>query len=123
MSAVDDQSMAAARLLELIDAQAAPVVVDVRSPCEFDGGHVPGAINIPFWAVPMAPIPATVEDRIVVYCGHGPRAVAARIALGWRGFRHVAVLSGHMSAWHAAGLREETPPFSPPSRTPRDEPV
>ena len=104
---MDDQSIAAARLLGLIDARAAPVIVDVRSQREFNAGHVPGAINIPFWTTLTAPIPATVEDRVVVYCGHGPRAVAARTALRWRGFRRVTLLPGHMAAWKAAGLREE----------------
>ena len=102
-----DPPIAPERLLELIDAQAAPVIVDVRSRREFRAGHVPGAVNIPFWTTPTAPIPATVEDPIVVYCGHGPRAVAARTALRWRGFRQVTLLPGHMAAWKAAGLREE----------------
>ena len=107
MSVLDDQSIAAARLLGLIDARESPVVVDVRSQREFKAGHVPGAINVPFWTTPTVAIPVTVEDRIVVYCGHGPRAVAARAVLRWRGFRRVTLLSGHMAAWKEAGFREE----------------
>ena len=102
-----DPPIAPERLLELIDTQAAPVIVDVRSRREFRAGHVPGAVNIPFWTIVSAPIPAKVEDPLVVYCGHGPRAVAARRMLRWRGFRHVGLLSGHMSAWRAKGLKSQ----------------
>ena len=36
-------------LLEQIKKGQAPTVVDVRSGGEYQAGHVPGAINIPFW--------------------------------------------------------------------------
>jgi rhodanese-related sulfurtransferase len=103
----DDSRIDPTRLLELIARGTGPLVVDVRSRREFRHGHVPGAINIPFWSLLCAPVPATLDDPIVVYCGHGPRAVAARRALSWRGFRRIALLSGHMSAWRTAGLKQE----------------
>jgi rhodanese-related sulfurtransferase len=104
----DDSAISAKRLLELIEAKAAPVVLDVRSHREYRTGHVPGAINVPFWTIPTASIPAMGPDRVIVYCGHGPRAVAARSLLRWRGFRRVVLLAGHMSAWRAGGHEEET---------------
>jgi hydroxyacylglutathione hydrolase len=99
-----------AELLEAIDSERPPVVLDVRSRWEFTRGHVPGAVHIPFWSMPArAPALAALKDRpVVVYCGHGPRAWFARAILQWTGFRHVALLEGHMSAWRRAGLREET---------------
>ena len=99
--------MAAERLLQLIDSHAAPRVVDVRSRREFADGHVPGAVNIPVGEIATAAIPAGSEDPIVVYCGHGPRAALARAILRWRGFRRVALLTGHMSGWQRSRLREE----------------
>ena len=102
-----DPPIAPERLLELIDTQAAPVIVDVRSRREFRAGHVPGAVNIPFWTIVSAPIPAKVEDPLVVYCGHGPRAWFARAVLRWNGFKRVALLEGHMSRWRREGLRQE----------------
>jgi rhodanese-related sulfurtransferase len=97
----------AERLLELIEAKAAPVVLDVRSRREYRAGHVPGAVNIPFWTVPGASLPAAPGDQVIVYCGHGPRAIAARSLLRWKGFRRVTLLAGHMSGWRSRGNPEE----------------
>lgn len=101
--------MTASDLLALISAGTAPTVLDVRSPLEFTRGHVPGAVNIPFWKLlGRAPgIRLSPGDPIVVYCGHGPRAWLAGAALQRRGFRRVEYLEGHMSQWRRAGLHEE----------------
>jgi len=100
--------MTASDLLALISAGAPPKVLDVRSPREFTRGHVPGALNIPFWKLLSGP-PTLLspDDRLVVYCGHGPRAWLAGAALQRRGFRRVEYLEGHMSRWRRAGLRRE----------------
>lgn len=85
-----------------------PVVVDVRSSFEYQAGHVPGAIHIPFWSVPFKRGMLPKEhDGLVVYCEHGPRAVLARSLFLMLGVRPVAYLKGHMSAWRQAGLPME----------------
>ena len=63
-------------LLALIQAGAAPTIIDVRSRREFQQGHVPGARLLPFWKLMSASqkIEASSEDLLVLYCGHGPRA-------------------------------------------------
>jgi rhodanese-related sulfurtransferase len=98
------------RLRALIDDGAQPTILDVRSAREYANGHVPGAVNIPFWRVATASIPASVDDPIVVYCGHGPRAAFALMLLSRRGFTRVACLRGHMSKWREAGRPEERGP-------------
>jgi rhodanese-related sulfurtransferase len=92
-----------------IESGQAPVILDVRSRAEYEGGHVPGAINVPFTEVAerVSALPARPEDPIIVYCGHGPRAWLAGVALRRRGFRRVSYLKGHMSGWKKAGLAEE----------------
>jgi rhodanese-related sulfurtransferase len=99
----------AAALLASIDAGTAPTILDVRSRQEFERGHVPGAIHIPFQSVSrrIGEIPCGHDDPLVVYCGHGPRAWLAARVLRARGFRRVGSLTGHMSGWRRAGLREE----------------
>lgn len=101
--------ISASRLLASIDAGDAPVILDVRSRAEFVAGHVPGARHIPFWRVSRRigelAIPAGAE--LVVYCGHGPRAVFAAGALRRRGYTRITYLEGHFSKWRTAGLREE----------------
>src|SRR2546422_96867 len=103
-------SITASDLLARIDRGDAPPILDVRSAREFERGHVPGAIHVPFAAIGarLSEIPARREQPIVVYCGHGPRAWIAGSALRRRGFERVIYLKGHMHGWRHARFREET---------------
>jgi outer membrane protein assembly factor BamB/rhodanese-related sulfurtransferase len=97
-------------LMEQIGAGNPPIILDVRSKREFDAGHVPGAIHLPFWRVgsqwrTLAPMR---ENSIVVYCGHGPRAHIAGGALKRRGFTRVTYLKGHMKKWKQLALPLKT---------------
>ena len=95
-----------AQLLATLTADAAPLVLDVRSRREFRRGHVPRAVHVPFWVIPSR-LRGARDSRdvpVVVYCGHGPRAWFARAVLRMNGFRHVALLEGHMSRWKREGL-------------------
>jgi len=94
-----------AELLDRIADRDPPLILDVRSAAEFAAGHVPGAINIPFYAVlfrasELGPRP---DVPVIVYCGHGPRAHLASAALRARGFTRVSCLAGHMAEWRKAG--------------------
>ena len=86
-----------------IAAGRAPAVLDVRSASEFRAGHVPGAINLPYWKLLLgAAPPFPVDAEVVVYCGHGPRARLAGAARRRRGVRQVSLLDGHWAAWSRA---------------------
>jgi rhodanese-related sulfurtransferase len=104
-----EDAISPAALLDRIGRGDAPAVLDVRSPGEFAGGHVPGAVNVPFTSVlaGSGDVRAQKSQTVVVYCGHGPRAWLAGAALRWRGYARVTYLRGHMAAWRRAGLREE----------------
>ena len=39
------------QLLTAIEKKTAPVIVDVRSQSEYESGHVPGAMHLPFYAM------------------------------------------------------------------------
>ena len=105
----DRVEVAAQVLLDQIDSNTAPMILDVRSAKEFSEGHVPGALNIPFESVAARAqeLPGARQSPVVVYCGHGPRAWMAGAALRKNGFTNVSYLKGHFSKWRAAGLREE----------------
>jgi rhodanese-related sulfurtransferase len=96
-------------LLAAIDAGTAPVIVDVRTRREYEAGHVPGAIHVPFYTllVRQDDIPGPRERPVVVYCEHGPRAGVAGLALRLTGFTDVRYLDGHMAGWKVQGLRRE----------------
>ena len=82
----------------------APVILDVRSKHEFDQGHVPGAVHVPFWQVGRHCGQLQRDAPVVVYCGHGPRAYMAGAALKRRGFARIIYLAGHMKRWKAMKL-------------------
>ena len=102
--------IAASDLLALIEAGAAPMIIDVRSGREFREGHVPGARLMPFWKLLTGSpkIAASSEDLLVLYCGYGPRAHLGGVAVRLQGFRRVAYLKGHMAGWRRSGLPQES---------------
>jgi rhodanese-related sulfurtransferase len=102
------QSISPADLLARIDRGDAPAILDVRTPAEFAGGHVPGAVNMPFQAIRkrIAEVPGRPDEDLVVYCGHGPRAYLAAASIRrLRPGRRIVFLQGHWTAWRRAGLR------------------
>jgi rhodanese-related sulfurtransferase len=99
--------MKASELLRRMQSKSAPVVVDVRFTNEYDAGHVPGAINTPFWAPEVAKLPKDRSTELVIYCGHGQRAWIAQQLLALRGYRHSSLLEGHAKGWKNAGLPVE----------------
>jgi rhodanese-related sulfurtransferase len=103
--------MTQTELLKAIEAEQAPIIIDVRSQTEYDSGHVPGAIHVPFWKAytPDALARTGGDELLVLYCAHGPRAGIAQFALKLSGFDNIVYLEGHMSAWKAAKLPVEIP--------------
>ena len=101
--------MTADELEVRISAGTAPPILDVRSAREFAGGHVPGAVHIPFWRVTarVSDVPAARHEVLVVSCGHGPRARIAGRALRRHGFTRVVYLEGHFSTWRREGRPEK----------------
>ena len=98
-------------LLEKIKNEKVPTIVDVRSGSEYQAGHVPGAINIPFWSAFTTDKLDAVDKtkELVLYCEHGPRAGIAKLALKLSGFEKISYLAGHMTAWKKAGLQMDFP--------------
>ena len=94
-----------------LEGEDAPVILDVRSPEEYDQGHIPGAINIPYDQVEarLDALESFREQEIVVYCRTGRRAGIAEQALGEAGFEQVRDLEGHMVAWQAGDFPVAVP--------------
>ena len=85
------------------------LVVDVREPNEFAGGHVLGAKNLPLARLdsPGADLAKRKDRPVIVYCDGGERGTKAAAALKRQGFTRVVNLSGGISAWQQAGLPVE----------------
>lgn len=75
------------------------LLVDVRTPGEFRGGHIEGAINVPLQELGGRLGELGAKDRaVVVYCQSGMRSRGAQETLVSKGFSQVYNLGG-IGAW------------------------
>jgi rhodanese-related sulfurtransferase len=84
-------------------------MVDVRTPGEFQGGHIHGSQNVPLNELGThADVLAALGAPIVLVCRSGVRAHSAERLLRQAGARSIHVLDGGVLAWSDSGqaLRE-----------------
>jgi thiosulfate/3-mercaptopyruvate sulfurtransferase len=121
-----------ARLLEVAPGSR-PLLLDLRPPEAYAGGHIPSAIHLDLWGVSLidtdpAPLKAFMwmiehvlavhgvdaSTKVVVYDEHsGVRAARAFWFLEHFGHPSVRLLDGGFNAWVASGLpvtRDASPP-------------
>lgn len=81
------------------------LILDVRTPQEFDDGHIPGAINIPHTELSdkLDQVITHKHKPVVVYCQSGRRASVAQSILTKAGFDQVLHLEGDIADWKAGG--------------------
>lgn len=87
-------------------AKPDPTLIDVRTPVEFEAGHIPGAVNVPLDELEGAldDIRAALDDHdVVLVCRSGDRAGRAQEALHRAGLGVSAVLRGGIADWEATG--------------------
>lgn len=77
-------------------------LIDVRSPSEFEAGHLPGAINIPMDQIRARLTDVDIRRPIVLVCQSGRRAAITAEMLKPLG-HDVLVLEGGTVAWRQAG--------------------
>ena len=86
---------------------AGELLLDVRELSEWAGGHVPGAIHIPYPQL-RARLDELPRDRpVVAYCASGVRSSLAASMLAADG-RDATNLRGGFAAWRRAGLEVTT---------------
>jgi len=96
-------------LMQQLDRNDPPMIVDVRRPDEFAAGHVPGARNIPHneIAARLHELGGKQHEEVVVYCESGRRAAIAQGILEQAGFTQVRHLEGDMQSWRKRNLPQE----------------
>jgi membrane protein DedA with SNARE-associated domain/rhodanese-related sulfurtransferase len=94
-----------ASLVELLEAGARPMIVDVRSAAAREEGRIPGAIAIVENGLAPELLEHPKDALVVVYCAcpNDASAVIAARRLLQQGFRDVRPLAGGIDAWTAAG--------------------
>jgi rhodanese-related sulfurtransferase len=77
------------------------LVLDVRSAAEFDAGHIPGAVNIPYDVIGdhINELGPAGERDIVVYCRSGRRSAIALETLKTAGLSRLFHLDGDYLRW------------------------
>lgn len=85
---------------------AGVTVIDVRTPAEFDEGHLSGATLVDFYEPDFADQIAALDrdGEYLVYCRSGNRSGQAVALMGELGFETVFDLDGGVLAYDAAGL-------------------
>jgi len=81
------------------------VILDVRTPEEFQAGHIPGAVNLDFNASDFQ-TRAVLLDRSKVYlvhCASGVRSARACDKLNHLNFPNIYNLPGGFRVWAKAG--------------------
>ncbi len=81
--------------LKLIDEGA--IVIDVRTPDEYNEGHIKGAINIPVDEIEN--ITYGKGDTLIVYCATGVRSANASNILADMGYTSLYNLDGGLLNW------------------------
>ena len=99
-------------LFDRVNSDQPPLLIDVRSPAEFDGGygHLPNARSIP-----VLKIESNIEDlqpfkekEIVTMCPGGGLSLVAVEILEKAGFKDVKSLKGGTDLWHEKGYPTTT---------------
>lgn len=77
-------------------------LIDVRTPAEFQEGHIPNAENIDYYSSDfIAEIQNLDKNKpVYVYCKSGGRSSDAAEILHENGFKEVYDLKGGITAWH-----------------------
>jgi rhodanese-related sulfurtransferase len=85
------------------------VLVDLREPGEFGGGHAPHARNVPQSQLGkrIGELEKFKTKPLVLVCQTGGRSHAAVTQLKKAGFADLTVLAGGFSAWQQANLPVE----------------
>ena len=65
------------------------VIVDVRTPAEYNGGHVKGSINIPLQNMEKQLNKLKKDQVIITCCASGNRSGAAKSILKSKGYSNV----------------------------------
>jgi rhodanese-related sulfurtransferase len=93
-----------------LDRNDAGLIIDVREPAEYAGGHVPAAINIPrglielrIWPHVGYPGNADMGRKMTLYCGSGVRCILAAKSLQDLGFGNVTAVDMRIEDWANAG--------------------
>jgi phage shock protein E len=81
-------------LEQLLEEHPEVLLIDVRTPAEYEAGHIPGARLIPHTQLLANPLEIPRDTPIVLYCRSGNRSGQAYRALERQGFTKMLDFGG-----------------------------
>ena len=93
--------ISAAEAKQMIDQGV--TVVDVRTPAEWNGGHIPQAEHVPLDSILARPRDVLKGDNLIFVCQVGQRSALAAEMAAAVGFKTLYNLEGGTDAWVRAG--------------------
>jgi phage shock protein E len=108
VAAVQPEAPVRVGVPEWMQAAQSPgtVIIDVRTPEEFNAGHVQGALNIPVEYADFAQKVAALDPgtTYAIYCRSGNRSAVATAQMDAMGFTYLYDLNGGFVDLEAAGM-------------------
>lgn len=98
------QSVSPMEAKSLIEEKADLLLIDVRTPQEYQQGALPGSTLIPFRQIMRGNHELPKEKPILLVCAVGGRSYTVGQFLAIRGYREIYNLSGGLSAWAKQGV-------------------
>ena len=103
---IDTATLADAK--EIVDAQS-HIILDARSPADYENGHLPGALSLPQeqkndYLDQVIPL-LTPEQPIMTYCSgqECDESFALSVFLKEHGYTNLVLFAGGMTDWQKAG--------------------
>ena len=94
----------------MYDKKDVGLLIDVRDPNEYAGGHIPGAVNVSrgtlefkIWKQVGGHEKPDLNKKMMLYCGSGGRCTLATKSLMDMGFTNVTAVSMKLADWKKAG--------------------
>ena len=105
-TAPETRKLSPVQAYEMIAADSGIVILDVRTPEEFESGHVAEAVNIDFFAEDFKDHLQKLdkEKTYLVYCLSGKRSKQAQILMDSLAIKKVYDLKGGFRQWSAEDL-------------------
>jgi rhodanese-related sulfurtransferase len=101
------ETVDAVRFAEIIDeAPNDLVILDLRTPDEFNAARIRGAVNIDYYETSFLNNLDALDKRVTyaIYCHSGDRSDDTRWIMEGLGFTNVSVLSNGVITWYQSGL-------------------
>jgi len=105
---VDTRRVTVPELHELWQGEGRVQVLDVRERSEWDTGHIPGAIHVPYHDLDSLPDALDPAAPLAVICASGQRAAVAASLAQRHGAQDVwHVVDGGVGTWERSGFELE----------------